>query len=155
MKCPIRLFVLIAALMAGTHAHAAPLVELQGRVAADQWLKLVDQGQYGEAWAWCAPFFRAQIDREEFVKAIEQVRKPLGAVESRELAKMFYTNQLPNAPDAHYVVIQFKTKFANRAEPMIELITPMMINADGDPVTTLQDPLTTPGEWQVSGYYLQ
>ncbi|GHB97963.1 DUF4019 domain-containing protein [Cerasicoccus arenae] len=136
-------------------AEAAPTVELAARESADKWLKIVDKGEYGEAWAWCAPFFRVQIPREEFVSALTQVRPPLETVESRELVRLFYTTTLPNAPDAHYVVIQYKTKFSGRVEPAFELVTPMLINSEGDPVGVSEDPLTTSGEWQVSGYYIQ
>lgn len=150
-----RLLALLTALAAAHAAHAAPLVELVARKSADQWLAVVDEGNYGEAWARCAPFFRTQISREDFVKAIEMVRPPLGKVESRELLRMFYSTTLPNAPDAHYVVIQYKTKFEGRSEPVIELITPMFIGPDGEPVSVVDDPAMVEGSWQVSGYYIQ
>jgi len=151
----IRLLCLLALLSTAPLAHAAPLVELVARQSADAWLKIIDQAEYGEAWARCAPFFRVQIERDEFVKAIDQVRTPLGEVESRELLRMFYSTTLPNAPDAHYVIIQYKTKYAGRAEPVVEIITPMLIDAEGDPVPVIEDPYVTKGEWLVSGYFIQ
>lgn len=150
----LRIF-LFMVLLGATTTQAAPLVELVARQSADKWLGAVDEGKYGEAWAWCAPFFRTQIERKEFVEKLDQVRTPLGKVESRELMRMFYSTSLPNAPEAHYVVIQYKTKFAGREEPALEVITPMLINPEGDPVPVVDDPSTTKGEWQVSGYFIQ
>ncbi|MGE9295411.1 MAG: DUF4019 domain-containing protein [Puniceicoccales bacterium] len=148
-------FLLFVALTAAPFAQAAPTAEIAARESADKWLKVVDAYNYGEAWAQCAPFFRVQISREELVAALEKVRTPLGKVESRELSRLFYTTTLPNAPEAHYVVVQYKTKFAGRAELAIETITPMLIAPDGDPVSVIEDPTTTPGKWEVSGYYIQ
>lgn len=149
-QCLVLLFLAIAAT-----AHAASTVEVAARKQVDEWLAVVDQGQYGEAWAQCAPFFRLQIPREEFSKSLAQVRDPLGAVEKRELLKIFYATTLPDAPEAHYVIVQFKTKFAGRAEPAIEIVTPMLIDPEGDPVPVIEDPLAAAGQWQVAGYYIQ
>lgn len=134
---------------------AAPTAELAAREASDGWLAIVDRYEYGEAWAWCAPFFRVQIARQDFIDALDKVRTPLGKVESRKVKRLFYTTVLPQAPSAHYVVIQYDTKFAGREEPALETVTPMLIGPDGDPVPVTDDPLTTPGEWQVSGYYIK
>ncbi|WP_309397338.1 DUF4019 domain-containing protein [Cerasicoccus maritimus] len=146
----------LAIVFSATNAlRAAPTVELAAREQADAWLAVVDKGEYGEAWARSAPFFRIQISREEFVKALEKIREDLGAVEKRQLMRLFYTVRLPGSPDAHYVMIQYKTKFANREEPVVEIITPLLINSDGDPVPVVDDPLTVKADWQVAGYYIQ
>jgi len=42
---------------------------------------------------------------------------------SREVASAEYTTKLPCAPDGEYVVIQYRTKFQNKADA-IETVTP-------------------------------
>jgi len=136
-------------------AYAAPTAEIAARESAERWLKVIDAYQYGEAWARCAPFFRTQITREELIAGLEQVRTPLGAAQSRELKRLFYTTELPNAPDAHYVIVQYETKFAGRAEPVIETLTPMLIDPQGDPVPVTAEPYAVEGEWLISGYFIK
>ncbi|MEO0793584.1 MAG: DUF4019 domain-containing protein [Verrucomicrobiota bacterium] len=134
---------------------AAPTAEIEAKEAAARWLKVIDQHEYGEAWARCAPYFRTQIEREAFVSGLEEARTPVGKPESRKLTRLFYTTTLPQAPMAHYVVIQFETKFEGREEPIIETITPMLIDANGDPVSILENPTSQNGTWLISGYYFQ
>jgi len=58
---------------------------------------------------------------------------------SRELKTAKYATSLPGAPDGEYVVIQFKTSFANKADAL-ETITPMKDDK---------------GAWRVSGYFIK
>jgi hypothetical protein len=60
-------------------------------------------------------------------------------MKARELSSKQFLTKLPGAPDGQYVVIQFKTSFANK-ESAVETITPML---DKD------------GTWRVSGYYIK
>jgi hypothetical protein len=66
------------------------------------------------------------------------VRKPLGAVVSRQVKSKTYTTSLPGAPDGEYVVIKYDTSFENK-RASVETVTPMR---DSD------------GTWRVSGYYI-
>ncbi|MEW5723696.1 MAG: DUF4019 domain-containing protein, partial [Thermodesulfobacteriota bacterium] len=63
------------------------------------------------------------------------LRKPTGAVLSREVLSKRFMTSLPGAPDGRYVVIQFKTSFEKKKEA-IETVTPLL---DQD------------GAWRVSG----
>jgi hypothetical protein len=107
--------------------------------AAEAWLQLVDEGQYGESWAQAAEFFRKNISREQWMTALNGVRKPLGKVLSRKVLNATYATALPGAPDGQYVVIQFDTSFENK-QNAVETVTPM---------------LDTDGQWRVSGYYIK
>ena len=107
--------------------------------AAEAWLALVDQEKYEASWDAAAEGFRNVVSKDSFVKSLKGVRSPLGAVKSRELSSKQFVTKLPGAPDGQYVVIQFKTSFANK-ESAVETITPML---DKD------------GSWRVSGYYIK
>ncbi len=107
---------------------------------AEAWLALADRAEYSQAWDTAAGRLKEAVARRDFIKQVGAVRKPLGAVKSRQLSSKKYVTSLPGAPDGQYVVLQFKTSFANRKEPAVETITPML---DRDK------------KWRVSGYYIK
>jgi hypothetical protein len=112
--------------------------EKAAKQSAREWLALVDRGEYKASWKAAATFFRSQIDSAKRESAVASVRRPLGVVEERHFQSARYTRELPGAPDGEYVVLQFQTKFANKAEA-IETVTPAM---DG-------------GTWKVTGYFIR
>jgi hypothetical protein len=107
--------------------------------AAENWLTLVDAGNYEDSWDSTSTYFRGVVTKEQWKSSVEGVRKPLGAMISRKLKSSDYRTSLPGAPDGDYVVIQFETSFENK-ESAIETVTPMR---DND------------GTWRVSGYYIK
>ena len=113
--------------------------EKQAVESAEAWLKLVDQGKYGDAWDSAAEYLKNAVSKEDFAKSLAAARKPLGSVKSRELKSKQYATSLPGAPDGEYVVIQFKTAFENK-KSAVETITPML---DKDK------------KWRVSGYFIK
>jgi hypothetical protein len=107
--------------------------------AAKSWLQLADEGAYSQSWSQAAEYFRKNVSEEQWGKAIEPVRKPLGKTLSRKVINSTYTTTLPGAPDGQYVVIQFETSFENKRNA-VETVTPMM---------------EPNGQWRVSGYYIR
>ncbi len=110
-----------------------------GIAAGNSWLAVVDAAQYDESWEQACAFFKGVVPKEQWVTQVAGVRGPLGSVLSRELASAEYATELPGAPDGEYVVIQYRTKFQNKATA-IETVTPM------------RDP---DGVYRVSGYYVR
>lgn len=121
----------------GLQANTDQRVE-KAQAAADQWLKLVDSGDYGQSWDSASNLFKAHVSKSQWEKAIQATRSPFGQVVSRKVLKASYSDHLPGAPDGEYVVIQFETTFEHK-KAAIETITPMV---DG-------------GEWKVSGYFIR
>ena len=111
----------------------------EGIAAGDSWLAVVDAEQYDESWEQACAFFRGVVPKEQWVTQVAGVRGPLGPVLSREVASAEYRTKLPGAPDGEYVVIQYRTKFQNKASA-VETVTPM------------RDP---DGVYRVSGYYIR
>jgi len=107
--------------------------------SAQSWLEIVDAEKYAESWEEAAELFKSAISEAKWEESIQAVRKPLGKVISRKLDSQKYMTSLPGAPDGEYVVIQYKTEFANK-KVAVETITPML---DND------------GNWKVSGYYIK
>lgn len=108
-------------------------------VAAEDWLRLVDDGKFAESWKESAEYFKGVVKQDQWEQSIQSVRIPLGAVISRRLDVKNFATSLPGAPDGEYVIIQFATSFENKTSA-VETITPMM---DKD------------GQWRVSGYYIK
>jgi len=111
----------------------------QAVTAAQNWLALIDEGEYGESWEEAAVYFKNALSKEKWEQMLTGVRKPLGHLISRDLKSKTYKKSLPGAPDGEYVIIQFKTSFENK-NSAVETITPML---DDD------------NEWRVSGYYIK
>jgi len=120
-----------------TDKHDQDVVD--GITAARGWLAIVDNGEYGKGWDEAAGFLKGTVNKTDLEKSFEAVRKPLGAVKSREVNSATYTKAVPGAPDGQYIVIQFKTVFENK-DGAVETVT-LMLDADS--------------KWRVSGYYIK
>ncbi|NOQ34871.1 MAG: DUF4019 domain-containing protein [Methylococcaceae bacterium] len=107
--------------------------------AAKTWLRLIDEGKYGESWETAAVYFKNALTKDKWEQMLTPVRKPLGKLVSRELKSTTYMESISGAPDGEYVVIQFTTSFENKKSG-VETVTPML---DND------------GKWRVSGYYIK
>lgn len=140
MKNVLRLGLIFLFLVGGLAAHAADGdATNKAQNAAKSWLALVDAEKYGQSWDEAALLFRSAVMKAEWERAAKSARGPLGALQSRTFKSASYTRSLPGAPDGEYVVIQFDSRFANKASA-VETVTPMR---DKD------------GAWRVSGYYIK
>lgn len=90
--------------------------------AAESWLKIVDSGDYGASWDAASNTFKFTIQKAEWVKAEDKLRKPLGKLISRKLIEQRPAKNPKGLPAGDYMVIYFKTSFANRPEAN-ELVT--------------------------------
>lgn len=139
MKTTLR-FLFLALVLAGSSVHAADTEAVsQARKSASSWLALVDAAQYGQSWDEAATLFKSAVTKQEWMKAVQAARAPLGALKSRTFKTATFTRSLPGAPDGEYVVIQFDTRFENKAAA-VETVTPMR---------------QKDGTWKVSGYYIR
>ena len=138
--CLIALFIVtpVRTITAQDAANMEAMLKAAGE-ATEQWLALVDDGQYESSWDEAAGLFKKAVDKEQWVKSLKAVRAPLGKVVVRTLFTVNYKTQMPGAPDGHYVIIQYRTSFKNKSEA-IETITPL---------------LDTDGKWRVAGYYIK
>ena len=107
--------------------------------ATNSWLKIVNEGKYGESWMEAASFFKGAVSKEKWEGALKSIIPPLGAFISREVKSAKYKTSLPGAPDGEYVIITYNSKFEKKGKA-IETVTPMK---DND------------GVWRVSGYFIK
>lgn len=116
-------------------AGAGP--EEDATVAAERWLAALDSGQWSRSWDHAAGLFRKAVPKKAWTQQISALRGPMGPVVSRSIISAQYTESLPGAPDGRYVVIQYRTVFANKAKA-VETVTPSFDD----------------GAWRVSGYFI-
>ncbi len=129
-----------AVLLLATRAPADESAEVaKAQEAAKSWLALIDAAKYGESWDGAAALFKGALPRAQWESAAKAAREPLGKLGERKLKSATFAHSLPGVPDGEYVVIQFDTRFANKAAA-IETITPMH---------------EKDGSWKVSGYYIR
>jgi hypothetical protein len=125
---------------APAHAQEAQGVDLAPAMReAEQWLALVDAGDYGESWERAAAAVRAETPRLQWEVALQELRAKLGGVVRRKLRSAIYARDIPGAPAGEYFVIQFDTAFATR--PLaVETVTPVR---------------QKDGRWRVSAYFVR
>ncbi len=111
----------------------------EGIAAADSWLKLIDAEKYPESWESAAGIFRSSIIKEKWIKDVSAVRKPIGKMTDRAAASSEFHSELPGVPDGEYVIIKYRSSFANKRNS-VEL------------VTTAKD---TDSVWRVAGYFVK
>lgn len=101
-----------------------------------QWLGVVDQGQYAESWSAAGKLFQANMQQQRWVQTLTGARQPLGNVISREVAGSEIRTSLPGAPAGTYAIVSYATNFQNKQD-IIENVT-MVLEEDG--------------QWRVVGY---
>jgi hypothetical protein len=120
-------------------AQGSPEAVAQARNEAEEWLNLIDKGDYRASWIRAASLFRDRVSVDEWEQEVSGVRDSLGNLVSRKFKSAKFVTTLPGAPDGKYVVLQYNSSFAYK-KAAIETVTPMM---DKD------------GQWRVSGYYIK
>jgi hypothetical protein len=142
IRGPCILFVMLfLTLFSTAQIFSAEDPELKKNVLASQdaiekWLSVVDRGQYGESWDIASPRLKFTIPRAEWIRTVENWRKPLGPFVSRELVDARMATDPPNMPSGDYMVFGYKSTFRNR-------------NNVGELVITAQSP---DGVWRVLSY---
>lgn len=125
--------------MSGLSGVAQDKPEQMAQRSDESWLTLVDGAKYGESWTAAAAAFKAAVTEDKWTQAMESVRAPLGAVESRKLTSAVYSKTLPGAPDGEYVVVQYQTIFTHKKEA----------------VETVVSAREKDGSWKMSGYFIK
>ena len=116
-----------------------PEAEQAAIKAAQDWLGLIDAGDYSKSWDEAAEYFKNAVPQDKWVEMVKGVRNPLGSLKTRQVKSSQYQTSAPGAPDGEYVIIQFNTSFQDK-QTAVETVTPMR----------RQD-----GTWRVSGYYIK
>lgn len=89
--------------------------EKETRAAAEEWLALIDAGDYAAAYAREPERLRAATTQDQFIRSMEGRRAPFGKMLSRTFIGAAFTRKLTGAPDGQYESILFRTSFAHKS----------------------------------------
>lgn len=102
---------------------------------------LIDKGQEGQVWDGASSITKHLVRRDAFVKGVGADRKMVGALMTRTLARLsFSESDGKKLPPGLFANVAFATRFANEKQPVRELVS---FHLDSDKV------------WRVTGYTLR
>jgi hypothetical protein len=107
-------------------------------VRAKQWLGLVDDQNYNDAYKQMSASAQGKITPAAWAARISQLREPLGAMSSRDIKAIRLTKVLPGMQDGQSATVQFDTSFAHKA-PAVETV----------------ELASEKGAWSVTGYSIK
>jgi hypothetical protein len=82
--------------------------------AVEQWLLLIDGGNFGDSWKGAAQVFKLGVNEQEWVSEFAAMHARLGKTTTRELKSAQFSTTLRGAPTSgEYVTMSFLTKYAN------------------------------------------
>ena len=132
-KTAIVFLVLLIALAAKLVAQDTEDV---ARRAAEQWIVLVDDGQYDESWKEASKLFQDSVTAEDWNKKASAARTELGHRESRSLKDLKAMPRPKGLPPGQYFLVKYQSSFANK-HATAEIVTTVL---EGD------------GVWRVAAY---
>ena len=104
---------------------------------AKQWLTLVDDQNYADAYKQMGPAGRSKATEQDFATKVGGTRTPLGAMSSRTIKDVKLTKTLPGMRDSQYATVRFDTAFAHKAAA----VETVFVESEG-------------GGWSVIGYFI-
>ena len=88
--------------------------EEAARSAADAWLVSWDANKYDDSYDELAEQTKRDVTRAQWLDYWKAIRKPLGAMKSRQLVGAKYFKSLPNLPDHEGAMLQYQTSFETK-----------------------------------------
>ena len=109
------------------------------RVAAEEFLQMVDAGQFENSWQVSANYLQQKVKLPEWTEKLTRIKADYGPLQARELNKAAIAAPVDELPNREILLLTYQTDFEKQAERK-EL------------VTMLLDPQ---GGWQVVGYFIK
>jgi hypothetical protein len=101
--------------MAQTAAGPATAMTPTPDDRARQWLILVDDANYADAYTQLDSAARDKITADAWGQKLRGARAPLGAMASRALKDVKLAKTMPGMPDGQYAIVRYDTSFAHKA----------------------------------------
>jgi hypothetical protein len=99
--------------------------------AADGFLALIDQRQYDESWASCAPAIKNTINKQSWGTVLSINRARFGVLGTRKLVSAQTVTSLPGSPDGQYAILRYRSSFTLGKTAMIGLETVTLAYENG------------------------
>lgn len=122
-----------------TKLAVAQEAEDKARFAAEQWIVLVDDGQYEQSWKEASKSFQSWITADDWLKKAAADRQQLGPKLRRRLKEIKPSDSAKGQPQGQYVFVKYQSSFEKKKK-LVETIT------------TVLEP---DGVWRVSGYVFE
>ena len=104
---------------------------------AKQWLKLVDDKNYGDAYKQMGAAAQSKSRSIPGRRKSAPTREPLGAMATRNIKDVKLTKTLPGMRDGQYATVQFDSSFAHKASAVETVVL-----------------TSEKGGWSVIGYFI-
>jgi uncharacterized protein DUF4019 len=130
-------FLLVAPALAQPKAGPSTFMTPAPDERAKQWLALVDDQNYAEAYKQMGAPARGKVAADQWTKQVSGVREPLGAMSSRALKDVKLAKTLPGMRDGQYAIVRYDSAFAHKAMA-VETVSLVSEN----------------GAWSVIGYFI-
>lgn len=88
--------------------------EQAARTAATEWLQLLDNREYTDAYEREPTRLRAGGTRAQFIRSMKLRRAPFGRANARTFIGAAASRKLTGAPDAEYESVLFRTSFEHK-----------------------------------------
>jgi hypothetical protein len=121
----------------GCNPHAEDINE--ATKMSDAWVKLIDQGDYSDAWDQTGAQFKKMVGKDAWAKQIDPFRKSLGPLNTRTVESATYTDSIEGATPGKYVIIKYTSSFKRKPATLEEITA----QKEDD------------GVWRSLGYYIR
>jgi len=81
---------------------------------ANNYLELMDQNRFEDAWLAMSKLFQALNNRAKWQNRQQVLRTAYGSLVSRQFFRINYRQSYSYSPDGSYVIIQYKSVFQNK-----------------------------------------
>lgn len=112
-----------------TVAHAQPH-RTPARVAAEQWVKLIDDGHADESWRQAAASFKSARPMGAWSFTLQRLRHALGPLTSRTFKTSTSATELPTGQRGRFVVVRFDSESKRQLGTWFETVATIR-EADG------------------------
>jgi len=127
------LFILVLLVLVPFHSFAEEQPDVAAIVAAEDFLKCLDHGDFTAAWEQVSTVNRSYASPPEWYSKILAVRPLLGDVTKRSLEKLSRHASWVGLPDGDYLRISFTTTFQRKKD---SLETVVLVREQGKWVTS-------------------
>jgi hypothetical protein len=119
----LALALLLGAAIPGSLPHAAdaadaeagdPAEDKAARVAALQFLRLVDDGSYTQTWDYAGHYLRAVSTRDEWAQGLASARGHAGSPHSRDLLGTRFAPRLEDGKSGRYYTVFYVSRFGEK-----------------------------------------
>lgn len=119
-KCMLLLLCFSGSLFAAVADSTDQMTE--SAKVAENWLKIVDDGNFGNSWNEMALRTKLTIQKGEWEQIMNAMRKPLGRSLSRRIAEQRPAPNPKGLPAGDYMMIVYSSVFSNKSSAQ-ELVT--------------------------------